>query len=269
MHHRSRIRCRQGLAAAIIALLALAPAARAQSCRKDSPAHRVALVELYTSEGCSSCPPADRWMSTLVGKSREESVVALGLHVDYWDSLGWRDRFASPVFTHRQNALAKLGNARFVYTPEVFLGMREFRDWHDPSVFESAVRTINTLPAQADITLSVQAGVGARDLAVQAIFYLRPGVVTQQALGFIAIFEDNLSSTVKAGENRGSTLRHDRVVRLLLGPLALPGGTADVRRTVVIPSDWQADYHGVAAFVEDPVVGAILQATSLGLCRAI
>ena len=128
----------------MIALLAQAPAANAQLCRTDSPAHKVALVELYTSEGCSSCPPADRWLSALVSKPRDESIVALALHVDYWDYLGWRDRFSSPVFTQRQNTLTKLGQAQFAYTPEVFLGMREFPGWSNQSEFESAVRAINS-----------------------------------------------------------------------------------------------------------------------------
>jgi hypothetical protein len=255
------------MAVAMIALLAHAPAANAQSCRADSPPHKVALVELYTSEGCSSCPPADRWLSALVSKPRDERIVALSLHVDYWDYLGWRDRFASPVFTQRQNTLTKLGRAQFAYTPEVFLGMREFRGWSDPSDLESAVRAINKLPAQADITLSLQAGAGARERVVHAVFRLKPNIVAPQAQGFIAIYEDMLSTAVERGENRGATLRHDRVVRQWLGPLPLREGAADIQRTIAIPPEWQADHLGVAAFVEDPTAGAILQASSLEGCR--
>lgn len=257
---------RHGVAAAMMVLLAHATAANAQSCRTDSPPYKVALVELYTSEGCSSCPPADRWLSALVSKPREERIVALALHVDYWDSLGWRDRFASPVFTQRQNTLTTLGRARFAYTPEVFLGMREFRGWSDSSDFESAVRAINRLSAQADITLSLQAGAGARERVVHAVFRLRPGIAAPQAQGYIAIYEDMLSTAVERGENRGATLRHDRVVRQWLGPLPLHAGAADVLRTIAIPSEWQAEHIGVAAFVEDPSAGAILQAGSLEGC---
>lgn len=263
---RARIRFPHGMAAAMIALLARAPAADAQTCRKDSPAHKVALVELYTSEGCSSCPPADRWLSALVSKSRDERVVALALHVDYWDYLGWRDRFASPVFTQRQNTLSKLRKSQFAYTPEVFLGMREFRGWHSSSDVESAVREINRLPAQADITLSLQAGASARERVVHAVFRLRPGTAAPQAQGHIAIYEDMLSTAVERGENRGATLRHDRVVRQWLGPLPLHGGAADVLRTIAIPPEWQPDHLGVAAFVEDPSAGVILQASSLQSC---
>lgn len=252
--------------AAAIALLVLAPAAHAQSCRTDSPPHKVALVELYTSEGCSSCPAADRWLSALVSKPRDGRIVALALHVDYWDYLGWRDRFASPVFSQRQNALSKFGRAQFVYTPEVFLGMREFRGWSNAADLESAVRAINRLPTQADITLSLEAGAGARELVVGAVFRLKPGTVAPQAQGYIAIYEDMLSTAVERGENRGATLHHDHVVRQWLGPLALRAGVADIQRTIAIPSDWKDDHLGVAAFVEDPSAGRILQASSLEGC---
>jgi hypothetical protein len=255
------------MAAAMIALLAQAPAANAEPCRKDSPPHKVALVELYTSEGCSSCPPADRWLSALVSKPGDDALVALVLHVDYWDYLGWRDRFASPVFTQRQNTLTKLGRSQFAYTPEVFLGMQEFRGWHKPADVDSAIRAINKLPAQADITLSLQAGAGARERVVHAIFRLRPGTAAPQAQGFIAIYEDMLSTAVERGENRGATLRHERVVRQWLGPLPLQRGAADVLRTIAIPPEWQADHLGVAAFVEDPSAGVVLQASSLEGCR--
>lgn len=267
MFPRSKIGYRHRVAAATIALLAFAPAANAETCRKDSPAHKVALVELYTSEGCSSCPPADRWLSALVKKPQDERIVALALHVDYWDSLGWRDRFANPVFTQRQNTLTNLSRARFAYTPEVFLGMRELRGWSNPSELESAIRAINKLPAQADITLSLQAGASARERVVHALFRLRPGTAAPQAQGFIAIYEDMLSTAVERGENRGATLRHDRVVRQWLGPLPLRAGAADILRTIAIPPEWQADHLGVAAFVEDPSAGAILQASSLEGCR--
>lgn len=89
-----------------IALAAIAASAAAQ-CVKESPPHAVALVELYTSEGCSSCPRADRWLSRLLREGPGvDHVVPLAFHVDYWDRLGWKDRFASARFTERQYALA-------------------------------------------------------------------------------------------------------------------------------------------------------------------
>src|SRR3954447_25677509 len=86
-----------------------------------SPPHKVALLELYTSEGCSSCPPADRWLNQL--KLPRDQLIPLALHVDYWDSLGWPDPFAQRLFSERQERLG-----RNPYTPESVLDGREFRD---------------------------------------------------------------------------------------------------------------------------------------------
>src|SRR2546428_13858931 len=111
---------------AALAASALPAASFAAQCTKDSPPHAVALVELYTSEGCDSCPAADRWLGGLGrGSTSVDSVVPLALHVDYWDRLGWKDRFASARFSERQGALASRGGSRIVYTPGVFLNLGE------------------------------------------------------------------------------------------------------------------------------------------------
>lgn len=96
------------------------------SCSATSPVTAGHLVELYTSEGCSSCPPADRWLRNLPAR---DDVVALAFHVDYWDYLGWRDRFADSRFTDRQRAMAARAGSGTVYTPEVALDGREWRRW--------------------------------------------------------------------------------------------------------------------------------------------
>src|SRR5512134_2617035 len=106
-------------------LLAAAQAHAAQ-CRADSPASTTAVVELYTSEGCNSCPPADRWLSSLKGRA---DVVALAFHVDYWDRLGWADRFASPAYTQRQAARRMSSGAGFAYTPQVLVNGADWRRW--------------------------------------------------------------------------------------------------------------------------------------------
>src|ERR1700709_639060 len=93
-----------------------AMAASSQCPSVQSGALRAPVVELYTSEGCSSCPPADRWLS---GFKADPSTVALAFHVDYWDRLGWKDRFASAAFTERQSRQQAVNGARFSYTPQV------------------------------------------------------------------------------------------------------------------------------------------------------
>src|SRR3954468_15050320 len=114
------------LALAGVAAL-LGQAARAgDACTASSPRLATPVVELYTSEGCNSCPPADRWLSKL---KADPSVVALAFHVDYWDRLGWKDRFARPAFTARQSEQQASNGARFSYTPQVVVDGKDRKDW--------------------------------------------------------------------------------------------------------------------------------------------
>jgi len=122
--------CRQGAATAIavaaVAALAQAPSFAADTCSARSAAAVPPVVELYTSEGCNSCPPADRWLSKL---KSDPNVVALAFHVDYWDRLGWKDRFASAAFTARQAEQQASNGARFSYTPQVVVDGQDRKDW--------------------------------------------------------------------------------------------------------------------------------------------
>ena len=245
--------------AAIAAAAAIVAMPSAAQCARQSPPHAVALLELYTSEGCSSCPPADRWLS---GIQRTDSVVPLALHVDYWDRLGWKDRFASARFSGRQNALARQAGSRAVYTPGVFLDLREFRGWGSAR-FDDAVRAINARSARADIRLELDPPSSAQ-LAVKADFRLKPGG-PGLAQAFVALYENRLSTEVKAGENRGVVLHHDFVVREWIGPIEV-AGRAELRRTLALETDWKTGDLGVAAFVQDPAAREVMQATALPLC---
>jgi hypothetical protein len=232
-------------------------------CTKQSPPHAVALLELYTSEGCNSCPPADRWLSRIAREGPgADNVVPLAFHVDYWDRLGWKDRFASARFTERQYALARQAGSRAVYTPGVFLNFQEFRGWGSAR-FGDALRAINGKPARADIRLELDAPATAQ-LAIKAHFRLKPGV-PEKGQAFVALYENRLSTDVKAGENRGVTLRHDYVVREWFGPLDV-NGQAEFRKTLALQREWKAQDLGVAAFVQDPARGEVLQATALANC---
>lgn len=175
---------------------AAAPAPRAATCQAHSTATAPVVVELYTSEGCSSCPPADRWLSTLKGRPE---VLALAFHVNYWDRLGWPDRFASPEATARQHALAQHAGSRQVYTPQVIANGRDWRIW--PRLPDA--------PAASPVSVSLSRD---RD-QVSAQVTAKPGAPAQLA-GYWAVLEDQHESRVRAGENAGETLRHDHVVRL-------------------------------------------------------
>lgn len=165
-------------------------------CSATAPARAPTVVELYTSEGCSSCPPADQWLAAL---PRGESVLALAFHVDYWDHLGWRDRFASPAHTARQYTLQAGSGARFVYTPQVIVNGRDWPAWRQAGALPA--------PAAAEVGLrlvregkQVRAEVGVRSGA---------GALA----GYWALVEDAHRSQASTGENAGRELRHEHVVR--------------------------------------------------------
>jgi len=177
---------------------AAATHAAAPSCAAMNPPRHV--VELYTSEGCDSCPAADRWLAAL---PRDGSVLALAFHVDYWDDLGWRDHFADPAYTARQRSLQTSSGARFVYTPQVVLDGRDFSAWRqtapDALAREAASPTPISLTLHRDGTRLV-AEIGAASGSARLA-------------GYWALLEDGHSSQVGAGENAGHLLRHEHVVR--------------------------------------------------------
>jgi hypothetical protein len=249
---------RRAWIAVVAAGLALPATAQ---CVKESPPHAVAVLELYTSEGCSSCPPADRWLSRIAaGGPDADSVVPIAFHVDYWDRLGWKDRFGAARFSERQSALARRAGSRAVYTPGVFLNFEEFRAWGSAR-FNEALRAANARAARADIRLELETR-SATQLAIKADFRLKaPGA----AQAYVALYENNLSTEVKAGENRGVTLRHDYVVREWFGPLRVEG-KAQFTQTLTLQRDWKAPDLGVAAFLQDGARGELLQATALATC---
>lgn len=248
--------------------LSVAHAAPAGHCERSSPQHSVALIELYTSEGCSSCPPADRWLSTLTSRYGPDQLIPLSLHVDYWDYIGWRDPFAQPQFTERQRRLARFAGSGTVYTPEVFAGMRELRAWRDTAVFERRLQEINSKPARADIRLAMHT-VEGRNLNAEVRFTLPATTQARAELqGVLVLYEDKRVSDVSRGENRGVTLVHDHVVRYWSVPFLLraEAGPQIFHQPLKLGDDWNRSKLGLAAFVQDLRTGEILQAVSLPAC---
>src|SRR5437868_8296991 len=160
---------RGALAAVALVIACFATPAGAAQCVARSGERTAALVELYTSEGCSSCPPADRWLSNVGKAFATEQVVPLALHVDYWDYIGWKDPFARREFSQRQRRLSQLQRASFVYTPQVLVQGTDFRAWGRPE-FDRAIGRINARPARASLELQILgASADALQLRVQAL----------------------------------------------------------------------------------------------------
>jgi len=241
---------------------ALLPIAVFAECDVRSGPETAALVELYTSEGCSSCPPADRQLSHLRRALDPKAVaVPLALHVGYWDYIGWKDRFAQTSFGERQRRLASINRSNAVYTPEFFINGAELRSWHGD--LRHAVRRVNSRPAEASILMRAHLTSHER-LAIDAEATTRAG--TAPLALYVALAESGLSSTVTRGENSGATLSHDHVVREWIGPLRVSDGKARVKREIPLPASWNRERLEVAAFVQNERTGRVLQALGALQC---
>jgi hypothetical protein len=194
---------------AVLVLIAIAMNSYAEPQRYVSPAKQVQLIELYTSEGCSSCPPADKWLSDLSGEAGLwQQFVPVALHVDYWDYIGWRDPYAAPFFSLRQQRHAQVGDISQVYTPGFVVDGREWQGW-----FRERMR-----PQSSDAT----PGVLSVDLidGVRTRIQFQPQVLAPDKLSVsLAVLGFDLESAVANGENAGRTLHHDFVV---LGMVEVP-----------------------------------------------
>jgi hypothetical protein len=250
------------------ALLAAALSAQAQAaqCTATSPERTTALVELYTSEGCNSCPPADRWLSSLGAKGyAPQRVVPIALHVDYWDYIGWKDPYAQRRFSARQRKLAQLTRNAIIFTPQVVLQGRDFRRWGS-AAFDEAVARINAQPARARISLALDARRRGAFEVEAAAEVLDPSQRADAAL-YLASYENRLVSRVGAGENRGRTLEHDFVVFEWAGPIEFRGaGRVSDRRSLPLLPSAVAKHSGVVAFVQNRSSAEVLQALMLPAC---
>lgn len=247
---------------AILAIALLMPTFSFAACDVKSGPKTAALVELYTSEGCSSCPPADKQLSQF--PSPEYSlgqVVPISLHVDYWDYIGWKEPFAQPKFSERQSWLVHANGHKTSFTPHFFVSGTEVRDWRGD--LSDELKRVTARPARANISVHAQStGPGVVSVAAS---------VTASSSGdplalFVALTEDKLTSSVSAGENRGVTLSHDHVVREWIGPIALNGDHVDFRQAVTTRSSWNAAQLGIAGFVQDLRTGQVLQAVGASQC---
>lgn len=256
-----------GFYALLLSAALFAPTAPAMAaCEAKSGDSTVALLELYTSEGCSSCPPADKFVSELPRNGfQSDRVVPLAFHVDYWNYLGWTDPFSQSDFTRRQRDFAHRTNAVTVYTPELVLSGSEYRRWWGGS-FERAVKQVNRTTPRADIALKLDRD--KRTLRVDGHASVRDKSSDGHSTHFyVALYQSNLSNKIGAGENSGRTLDHSFVVRRLYGPFAFDTtGTSRFNQTLTLDTGWKPTDLGVAAFVQESRGTKILQALALDVC---
>jgi hypothetical protein len=233
-----------------LSALVAAGAASAEGCSVQAPPTAQTLVELYTSEGCSSCPPADRWLATVGTRA---DVVPVAFHVSYWDHLGWRDRFGSAAFSQRQERQRAVNGAPYAYTPQVVVDGRDRPDWS------------RGLPASPARPVPLALRLSREGAAVAATVETGAGAPALLA-GWWAVTEDGHASDVRAGENAGERLRHAAVVRQWREVAPWTTKTGRAVRLVFepqVPAEVSRPRH-VVFVVTDAATGRPVQALRLG-----
>jgi hypothetical protein len=215
------------------------------ACMASTGAFAPTVVELYTSEGCSSCPPADRWVSTLKGRS---DVLTLAFHVNYWDKLGWVDRFATAEATARQYELAHWAGSSNVYTPQVVVNGRD----------AAAGGRLPSTSSEGPVSVTVKRD---GDMVMAQITASKAGPAKLE--GYWAVVEDGHESKVRAGENAGETLKHDSVVRLYK-PVAAWAASAGHTAQLSVSRGTENIPRRVVFVVTDTATHRPLQAVALG-----
>lgn len=185
---------------AVLLLFSASGAAWTQTCSSSSAQRAMVVVELYTSQGCSSCPPADRWLSSLQDR---EDVLALAFHVNYWNHLGWKDPFATAQTTQRQVLLKNVLAGGYVYTPQVTVNGVEEKAW-------SRRQTNDLLPLKVRSAPSVLVQ-RQGDVVTAQVSASAAGAPMRWA-GYWVVLQDAQNTRVIAGENAGRQLRNDHVV---------------------------------------------------------
>jgi len=223
---------------AIAAVVLAASPAFAEPLVFESGEAPAALIELFSSEGCSSCPPAEAWISGL--KARPDlwkSVVPVVFHVDYWDNLGWPDRFASRAFTERQSRYASAGRVESIYTPGFVVNGHEWRGWFD----HQPLLAVNSAKVG-------KLRVTVRDNHRVDIVFTPVGAVPKPAGVQVALLGGGLASDVRSGENSGRRLAHDFVV-LHLATAAPASEGNRLTATIVLPEKPIAPPNALAAWI--------------------
>jgi hypothetical protein len=218
--------------------LAAAVSASAETVIRSGP-QRVALIELYTSEGCSSCPPAEDWLSALRGDpALWRAFVPIAFHVTYWDRLGWRDPFAAKAYSERQYKYADTWRAESVYTPCL---VKDGREWH-PAGASPDLAGAKEKPGVLTLTWP-KSGRALIDFATEA------GTDPEKLEAHVALLHGGIVSPVKAGENAGRTLRHEFVVASLQSTRLTRAADGHAVAELTLPASSETADRAVAVWI--------------------
>ncbi|WP_158991988.1 thioredoxin family protein [Mucilaginibacter sp. L196] len=212
-----------------------------------------AVIELFTSEGCSSCPPADAVVAKVEKESAGKPIYILAFHVDYWNRLGWKDVFSSAAYSQRQNQYARWLNLSSVYTPQIVVNGRTEFVGSEEGTLRNAIKINLAKNASAQISLS--------DITINQnkaeLRYQTQGETANSVL-LLAVVQKSAQTKVERGENSGRTLLHVQIVRGIESiPLKGDKGIA----TIELPKDFDAHGSEIIAFVQNTADGEITGAT--------
>lgn len=247
--------------AVVLGILSLCMGWRGDSAPSPLPslppgATGFAVVELYTSEGCSSCPPADQVLAAMAD-TYKGFVFALGFHVDYWDKLGWKDKYSNAAYSQRQKDYQHILGLPNYYTPQVVINGTQEMVGSNGIRLDSAIR--------AALTTEFPATLSARDSVLgpgkYRVFYTTN--VPSKYVVHLALYQKHAVDTVNAGENQGATLEHINVVRDFITTAISKTGTGQI--DVSLPSDLDPKDAGLVLFAQDQRHGKVFKALQLAL----
>src|SRR6187455_1636298 len=207
-----------------------------------------ALIELFTSEGCSSCPAADEVLEEIQKKYNDKDVLVLAYHVDYWDKLGWKDIFSDAAFTQRQEYYSNIFRLNSIYTPQVVVnGKKEFIGSNKSKLISSIEEQLNERPAVSIKLNVVQNTEGKID-----VHYSAEGVDAKKEQAILVLIQKMATNEIRKGENKGRTLHHINIVRNIFY-LPLKEKTTNF----TIPAGFSKEDFFVSGFIQDKKSGKI------------
>jgi hypothetical protein len=210
-----------------------------------------ALVELFTSEGCSSCPPADAVVAKMLEENPQAPIYLMAYHVDYWDRGGWKDAFSDPNYSRRQEQYGDWLHLSTIYTPQIVInGKAELVGSNGTALLKAVSAGLRDTPTNSLTMISTFVD-GKINIAYQT-----NGPLGKSNL-VIGLIQKSGQSTVRGGENSGMTLKHVQIVRKLsVEPISMANG----RENLTLPGNYKAEEWEVIAFVQDKTSGAVLAA---------
>lgn len=233
---------------AAIAIFISAFSKKIKNVNKDEKGF--ALIELFTSEGCSSCPPADDAISDIQNEYKNENVVAVGFHVDYWDRLGWKDAFSSPDNTARQEYYSSIFKLSSIYTPEAVInGKYEFVGSDKGKIVNTVEEQLKSKPSEI-INLNIT---GNSEENIEVKFSIN-GNTSENDQMVLFLVEKAATTNVKRGENGGRTLHHINIVRKMIVTSTFSKEGAE---NFTLPSELKKENAFITAFTQNKKTGAV------------